>query len=182
MYVLHVQERLAHAYNDTISELVKDFGERMDSILGELKALEPFPVYKPREEVAFVNEMKPKFKKLAGLNDRLEVVLSEVKQMSADMRLEPSQILPTHDLAQSEVKKVLTLCCTNTAAKILSSKAASNCSGNLGQSVDKTLEFAVSNGLSLPKEILTGLKSCQTRLKEAAAASKQKAGVISKPQ
>ena len=156
-----------HAYNDTVSELVKEFGETMDKALGEIKALEPFPVYKPREEVAFVNEMKPKFKKLAGLNDQLEVVLSSVKHLSVDMRLEPSKILPTHDLAQSEVKKILTLCCTNTAAKILSSKAASNCSGSLGQGVDKTLEFAVNNGLSLPKEILTGLKSCQARLKEA---------------
>ena len=176
------QDRLMHAYNDTISELVKDFGERTEKTLGEIKDLEPLPVYKAREEVAFVNEMKPKFKKLAGLNDRLEVVLSEVKQMSVDMRLKPSQILPTHDLAQSEVKNILTLCCINTAAKILSSKAASNCSGSLGQGVDKTLEFAVNNGLSLPKEILAGLKSCQARLKEAAAASKQKADVISKPQ
>ena len=77
------------------------------------------------------------------------------------MGIEANKILPSIHFANSEVKRILTTCCINTAARILTSKAAAHSSGSLSQSVDSTLDFARQNGLTLPKEIIESLRNCQ---------------------
>ena len=158
--------------NTGMTQLMDSLNSEADKIMQEIKEFDPLPTYVPNEEAGFVAAMKPKFKKLTSAADRLDSHLQTARQESAAMDIEVSKILPCFDSAKAEVKRVLTACCINTAARILTSKAAAHSSGNLSQSVESTLDFAKENGLALPKEIIDSLRRCQTKLKEAAAASK----------
>ena len=166
------QEELNVSLNKGMGQLLDSLRTSADQLLGEIKEFDPLPIYKPKEEAAFVCAMKPKFKKLAAVADKLETLLGTIQQESTDLGIEANKILPSIHFANSEVKRILTTCCINTAARILTSKAAAHSSGSLSQSVDSTLDFARQNGLTLPKEIIESLRNCQDKLKAAAASKK----------
>lgn len=171
---LVAQVHLLHSINNTLSGLAKEISDTVSKCVGELSSLEPFPEYTPGEEAKYASELKPKYKKITNALDGLEKQLKRAEEASAELGFETTHILPDFIKLRQKVKDVLTVCCTNTAAKILTSKAANNMSGSLVQSLQATLDFASANQLSLPQGILDRLKACREKL-AAAAASKQKA-------
>ena len=104
------KEELVAALNQGMTQLIDTFRGQVDTVLEEIKGLDPLPTYKPDEEVDYVTAMKPKFRKLASAADKLDSILQTVKKESADMGIEASKVLPSIDLATSEVKRVLTAC------------------------------------------------------------------------
>ena len=175
------EDMLAKAMNTDMATLLESLQKKVDGFLAEIKSHDPLPIFKESEAASFVEAMKPKFKKLAIIVNGLEGVLEQARVESSSMRMDPKLLLPSMDVATSEVKRVLTACCVNTAARILTSKAAANASGSLSQSVQSTLDFAKANGLTLPKEIIVSLRACQDRLAEAAAAAGSKQQQVAKP-
>lgn len=175
------KDGLIDAINKTLKGVTDSLRERASKIYAEIQTFEPLPTYTPNEEAKYAADMKSIFKKLTALVDQVSDVLEQAKKESGAMEVQVSVLLPSYSFAQSEVKRILTACCINTAARIITSKAAQNASGNLNASIDSTLNFAKDNELELPKAIQDALKGCQNRLKAASEATKQKSGAVSKP-
>lgn len=139
---------------------------------------EPFPEYMPGDEKMFVDTMKPKHKELSKTLDELEGIIKAVQEDCTQLGVEMTAILPDVMSIKGIIKRVLTLCCVNTAARILISKAAANASGHLLQSVEALFDFGSANQLELPQPLVDRLKACRDKL-AAAAASKNKVAVAS---
>ena len=73
------QEELNVSLNKGMGQLLDSLRTSADQLLGEIKEFDPLPIYKPKEEAAFVGAMKPKFKKLAAVADKLETLLGTIQ-------------------------------------------------------------------------------------------------------
>ena len=170
------KEGLFSGVNKTCDNLVNAAREDTRKALAALQSF-IIPTYTEHQFQSFLNAMLQdgKHRLLAGHITALEKCLKTVKADSADLDVKPSDILPEFEEAQREVKRFLTVSCMTTCAKILCSKAASNGSATLKASLDATLDFAKSEGLDLPTDMVAEMSSVQLKLAKSSSASKKPA-------
>lgn len=164
--------------NKGLNEAIVGHRTKVAALVQKIRSYEPFPEYMPGEETKFVDTMKPKHKDLSKTLDELEGIIKTVQDDCAELGVELTAILPDVTSIKGLIKRVLTLCCVNTAARILISKAAANASGHLLQSVEALFDFGSANQLELPQPLVEKMKACRDKL-AAAAASKSKVAVAS---
>ena len=141
----------------------------------KIHSFKPFPEYQSGEEQKFVDAMKPIHKALTKLLDELEGKIKTCEDTCRELGIETTAILPDIMSIKDLTKQVLTLCCSHTATRILTSKAAANAAGHLLQSIDAVFDFVLANGLLLSPSLVDRLKACRSRLVTASATKQQAA-------
>ena len=141
----------------------------MTKSLSSVKAMEPLPSFHVGQDSEFILGMSQanKFKSLTNMADQLHSTLGSLSAECQEMAIPETAILTEFEHAKSQVTHWLTLSCTYTCLKILSSKAAKNNTMSLIPSLEQTLDFAASRSLGVHASIKERMLALCEQIKQA---------------
>eukprot|EP00435_Cladocopium_sp_Y103_P061183 s1970_g22.t2 len=169
------KDRLWRNMTNVFQKSVAVLTESVSKNIAKVKALEPLPEFKEGvagADKSFLEAMMSgnRHATISQVVDSLTASFQKAEEQSKEFQVPITAMLKDIDQDKKELESFTRISCLTTCLRILTSKAAANCSHALEGAIEKTLAFALEKSVELPDSVKNDMNALLKKIKAAAAA------------